>query len=108
MNYEVNWEKIRIRILYLGTATGILGLVLGFILMLIGATGKFEILGESKGIKIFITSVSPGIFLAAVGGIVNIVALRLQAGSIGTPTPKQLVARGGVEYYKEEINSKAQ
>ncbi|MCK4820378.1 hypothetical protein KA005_31730 [bacterium] len=108
MNYEVNWKKIRIRILYLGTAMGILGLVLGFILMWVGATGKFEILGEGKGVKIFITSVSPGIFLAIVGGIVNIVALRLQAGNIGMPTPKHIKARGGAEYYRQETSHNAQ
>ena len=102
MNYKVSWEKIRIRILNLGTLMGVLGLILGFILILRGATGKFEVLGKSKGISIFVTSVSPGIFLALIGGVVNIFAFYIQIKSLGMPKAEEIKKRGGVEYYKQE------
>ena len=100
MSYNMNWTRIRILIIISGSFIGALGLILGFILMLKGAMGKFEILGEAKGIKVFVTSVSPGVFLAFMGSIVNIVALRIQKACLGLPNEKQIKARGGSEYYK--------
>lgn len=101
----MNWTRIRIAIIISGSCVGALGLVLGFLLMRQGAVGDFKILGETKGIKLFITSVSPGIFLALVGGAVNVVAFLLQKECLGLPNEKQLKARGGSDYYKAIANS---
>jgi len=43
-----------------------------------GATGKFEIPGKANGIKVFITSVSPDLFLAFVSGVVNAITFNIQ------------------------------
>ena len=64
MSDDVNWQRIRILILIMGTIMGVLGLVLGFFLIRSGATGEFTALGEGVGMKVFITSVSPGTFIA--------------------------------------------
>jgi hypothetical protein len=100
MNYNVNWNLIRVLMILCGTILGVLGLVLGFLLIQQGATGKFEVLGEAKGFKIFLTSVSPGVFIALVGGSLAGLAFKMQKHCLGLPDSKQLKARGGPEYYK--------
>lgn len=102
MKYDVNWELIRLVVLICGTLMGLVGIICGYLLIQAGATGHFEILGEGKGVKIFLTSVSPGIFIAAIGCVVTMQAFRLQKSCLGMPTKEQLKARGGVEYYKLE------
>lgn len=100
MKFIMNWTLIRIVMIVSGTSIGALGLVLGYLLIRQGAMGEFKIFGEAKGIKVFITSVSPGVFLAIVAGIVNAIALWIQKECLGMPREGQLKERGGAEYYK--------
>ncbi len=102
MKYNVNWNLIRILIIVSGMMFGLLGLTFGFILVLRGAAGKFEILGEGKGMSFFMTALSPGIFFALVGGVVTAISINVQKKSLGLPSHKELKARGGVDYYKLE------
>ena len=100
MDYKVNWNTIRILILLCGTILGALAFILGFLLIKQGAVGEFEILGEGKGVKFFVTSVSPGIFIVLVGGLLVGLAFRIQKQCLGLPDSKQLKARGGAIYYQ--------
>ena len=108
MKYNVNWNLIRILIIISGSLFGLLGLTFGFILVLKGAAGKFEILGEGKGLSFFLTALSPGIFFVLVAGIVNAISINVQKKSLGLPDHKQLQARGGVDYYRLENTNKSQ
>lgn len=107
MKYNVNWNLIRILIIMSGLLFGLLGLTFGFILVLKGASGKFEILGEGKGVSFFLTALSPGIFFVFIAGIVNAISINVQKNCLGLPDHKQIQARGGVDYYKYENNTKS-
>lgn len=100
MKSHVNWNLIRILIIISGSLFGLLGLFFGFILVLKGATGKFEVLGEGKGISIFVTALSPGLFFVLASVIVNSISIIVQKKSLGLPSHRELKARGGVDYYK--------
>lgn len=84
------WFVYRCMVILGGSIIGICGLFFGYKLVMHGAMGDFAISGETKSLKGFITSVSPGVAFAFIGCIVTIVSYWIQKFNWGPTSPEIL------------------
>jgi hypothetical protein len=100
MSNEMRFGLYRMTVIICGTLIGIIGLVLGYLLVKSGARGEFAILTEVKGVKGFITSISPGLLFAFLGCVVAAISYVIQVKAWAEPSSDIIKARGGLGYYK--------